>query len=142
MQRYRTSLCCRSGMSYRMARTLSRMAKLGEKAVARSNCAQNRNILFKCRRWSYYGAKSLQSGGAGRIKHLAGRVQKGRRAARRHKELKGDRNRLLREQKKGTRILAESHVIILPRRIPDFRCLSPGQDRLQKGGATNRGASG
>ena len=22
--------------------------KLGEKAVARSNCAQNRNILFKC----------------------------------------------------------------------------------------------
>ena len=49
-----------------------------------------------------------------RIKHLAGRVQKGRRAARRHKELKGDRNRLLREQKKGTRILAELHVIILP----------------------------
>ena len=64
MQRYRTSLCCCSGMSYRMARTLSRMAKLGEKAVARSNCAQNRNILFKCPRWSYYGAKSLQSGGA------------------------------------------------------------------------------
>ena len=64
MQRYRTSLCCRSGMFYRMARTLSRMAKLGEKAVTRSNCAQNRNILFKCPRWSYYGAKSLQSGGA------------------------------------------------------------------------------
>ena len=42
------SLCCRSGMSYRMARTLSRIAKLGEKAVARSHCAQNRNILFKC----------------------------------------------------------------------------------------------
>ena len=39
-------------MSYRMARTLSRIAKLGEKAVARSNCAQNRNILFKCPRWS------------------------------------------------------------------------------------------
>ena len=52
MQRYRTSLCCRSGMSYRMARTLSRIAKLGEKAVARSHCAQNRNILFKCPRWS------------------------------------------------------------------------------------------
>ena len=52
MQRYRTSLCCRSGMSYRMARTLSRIAKLGEKAVARSNCSQNRNILFKCPRWS------------------------------------------------------------------------------------------
>ena len=52
MKRYRTSLCCRSGMSYRMARTLSRIAKLGEKAVARSNCAQNRNILFKCPRWS------------------------------------------------------------------------------------------
>ena len=28
------------------------LAKLGEKAVARSNCAQNRNILFKCPRWS------------------------------------------------------------------------------------------
>ena len=27
-KRYRTSLCCRSGMSYRMARTLSRIAKL------------------------------------------------------------------------------------------------------------------
>ena len=40
-------------MSYRMARTLSRIAKLGEKAVARSNCAQNRNILFKCPRWSH-----------------------------------------------------------------------------------------
>ena len=26
--------------------------KLGEKAVARSNCSQNRNILFKCPRWS------------------------------------------------------------------------------------------
>ena len=52
MQRYRTSLCCRSGMSCRMARTLSRIAKLGEKAVARSHCAQNRNILFKCPRWS------------------------------------------------------------------------------------------
>ena len=26
MKRYRTSLCCRSGMSYRMARTLSRIA--------------------------------------------------------------------------------------------------------------------
>ena len=52
MKRYRTSLCCRSGMSYRTARTLSRIAKLGEKAVARSNCAQNRNILFKCPRWS------------------------------------------------------------------------------------------
>ncbi len=25
---------------------------LGEKAVAHSNCAQNRNILFKCPRWS------------------------------------------------------------------------------------------
>ena len=50
MKRYRTSLCCRSGMSYRMARTLSRIAKLGEKAVARSNCPQNRNILFKCPR--------------------------------------------------------------------------------------------
>ena len=53
MKRYRTSLCCRSGMSYRMARTLSRIAKLGEKAVARSHCAQNRNILFKCPRWSF-----------------------------------------------------------------------------------------
>ena len=53
MKSYRTSLCCRSGMSYRMARTLSRIAKLGEKAVARSNCTQNRNILFKCPpRWS------------------------------------------------------------------------------------------
>ena len=52
MKRYRTSLCCRSGMSYRTARTLSRIAKLGEKAVARSNCSQNRNILFKCPRWS------------------------------------------------------------------------------------------
>ena len=39
-------------MSYRMARTLSRIAKLGEKAVAHSHCAQNRNILFKCPRWS------------------------------------------------------------------------------------------
>ena len=46
-------LCCRSGMSYRMARTFSRIAKLGEKAVAHSNCAQNRNILFKCPRWSH-----------------------------------------------------------------------------------------
>ena len=52
MKRYRTSLCCRSVMSYRRARTLSRIAKLGEKAVARSHCAQNRNILFKCPRWS------------------------------------------------------------------------------------------
>ena len=52
MKSYRTSLCCRSGMSYRMARTLSRIAKLGEKAVARSHCSQNRNILFKCPRWS------------------------------------------------------------------------------------------
>ena len=55
MKRYRTSLCCRSGMSYRMARTLSRIAKPGEKAVARSHCAQNRNILFKCPRWSRTG---------------------------------------------------------------------------------------
>ena len=39
-------------MSCRRARTLSRVAKLGEKAVARSHCAQNRNILFKCPRWS------------------------------------------------------------------------------------------
>ena len=39
-------------MSYRMVRTFSRIAKLGEKAVAHSNCAQNRNILFKCPRWS------------------------------------------------------------------------------------------
>ena len=46
-------------MSYRMARTLSRIAKLGEKAVARSNCAQNRNILFKCPRWSYYRSHIL-----------------------------------------------------------------------------------
>ena len=52
MKRYRTSLCYRSGMSYRTTRTLSRIAKLGEKAVARSNCSQNRNILFKCPRWS------------------------------------------------------------------------------------------
>ena len=29
------------------------LAKLGEKAVARSHCAQNRNILFKCPRWSF-----------------------------------------------------------------------------------------
>ena len=57
MKRYRTSLCCCSGMSYRMARTLSRIAKLGEKAVARSNCTQNRNILFKCPRWSDYVKK-------------------------------------------------------------------------------------
>ena len=57
MKRYRTSLCCRSGMSYRMARTLSRIAKLGEKAVARSNCSQNRNILFKCPRWSELAQK-------------------------------------------------------------------------------------
>ena len=48
-----TSLCCRSGMSCRMERTLSRTAKLGEKAVAHSNCAQNRNILFKFPRWSH-----------------------------------------------------------------------------------------
>ena len=61
MKSYRTSLCCRSGMSYRTARTLSRIAKLGKKAVARSNCAQNRNILFKCPRWS----KLIAGAGAG-----------------------------------------------------------------------------
>ena len=114
MQRYRTSLCCCSGMSYRMARTLSRMAKLGEKAVARSQLCPKPQHPVQMPPLVLLWGKVVAIRRSCRIKHLAGRVQKGRRAARRHKELKGDRNRLLREQKKGTRILAELHVIILP----------------------------
>ena len=40
-----------------------------EKAVAHSNCAQNRNILFKCPRWSKVGAGDSYGTGAPRPSH-------------------------------------------------------------------------
>ena len=141
MQRYRTSSLLLFGMSYRMARTLSRMAKLGEKAVARSQLCPKPQHPVQMPRWSYYGAKSLQSGGAAESSIWLEEYKKVVERRDGIKSLKATATGSCANRRRARAFWPNCMSLFCPA-DPRLPLSVTWQDRLQKGGATNRGASG